>query len=166
MDKYIIPGLIFIIMIFGLIERKEIFTIFTDGAKEGINVMIKIFPTLIGIFLCVGMMRESGLLDFVSEKVSIITRNLNIPSEIIPLICIKPISGSATIAIATDLMRKFGTESKIGMLAAAIMSSSETTFYVIALYLSSVKIKDSRGIFISAILADLASIVVAIILIK
>ena len=163
---FVVPTMVVLICFFGFIEKKEVFTLFIEGAGDGIKICLKIFPTLIGIFLCVGMMRESGFFDFICKFVEIVTKFLNVPSEIVPLICIKPISGSATIGIATDLMNKFGCESRLGLLAATIMSSSETTFYVIALYLNSVKIKKCRNIFIPAILSDLASIITALLIIK
>ena len=91
------------------------------------------------------------------------TKFFSIPSEVIPLILIEPISGSGSMAIATELMTKFGPDSNIGMIAATIMASSETTFYVIALYMSQAKVKNSRKIVIPALLADFASIISAII---
>lgn len=159
----IIPVIISIILLVGIKERKKVFDIFTLGAKEGINVTINLFPTLIGIFLAINMLRSSGLIDFIVSIISNITNMFNIPSEILPLAIIKPISGSGAMALATDIMTKFGPDSKIGMIAATIMGSSETTFYVIALYMSKVKVKDSRKIIIPALLADLSSIISAII---
>lgn len=166
MINLVIPGIVFLVLFCGLVERKDVFNLFIEGAKDGIKVVVKIFPTLIAIFLCVGIMDNSGLFDCISNTLSNFFRIFNIPSEIFPLLCIKPISGSATVGIATELIRKYGVESRIGLLAAIIMSSSETTFYVIAIYLNSVKIKNSGKVFIPAILADLVSIIVALILIK
>lgn len=159
----IIPVIISIILLVGIKEKKKVFDIFTFGAKEGINVTINLFPTLIGIFLAINMLRSSGLIDFIVSIISNITNMFNIPSEILPLAIIKPISGSGAMALATDIMTKFGPDSKIGMIAATIMGASETTFYVIALYMSKVKVKDSRKIIIPALLADLSSIISAII---
>ena len=109
------------------------------------------------------MLRSSGLIDFIVSIISNFTKLINVSSEILPLAIIKPISGSGAIALGTDIMSKFGPDSNIGMIAATIMGSAETTFYVIALYMSQVKVKDSRKVVIPAILADLASIISAII---
>ena len=109
------------------------------------------------------MVRSSGLIDFVSRVIANVTNLFNVSSEILPLAIIKPISGSGSMAVATDIMAHFGPDSNIGMIAATIMGSSETTFYVIALYMSSVNVKDSRKVVIPAILADLASIITAIV---
>ena len=159
----IIPTIISIILFIGLKEKKNVYDLFIDGAKGGIKVVLKLFPTLIGVFLSIYMLRRSGLIDFVCNIISNVTNIFNIPSEILPLAIIKPISGSGAIAIATEIMTHFGVDSNVGKMAATIMGSSETTFYVIALYMSSVKVKDGRKIVIPALIADLASIVSAII---
>lgn len=162
----IVPSIIAIVVFAGLIEKKNVYDLFSDGAKEGIKITLTMFPTLIGIFLAVDMLRESGLLDFAIQKLSVITNIFSIPKEILPISIIRSISGSASIALATDLMAKYGTDSNIGMIAGAIMGSSETTLYVIAIYLNSVKIKKSKKILIPALLADLASVITAILILK
>ena len=159
----VIPIIISIILLVGLKEKKKVYDIFVEGAKEGVKITIKLFPTLIGIFIAIGMFRASGLIDFFVSIISKATNIINVPSEILPLAIIKPKTGSGSKALATDIMTKVGVDNKIGMIAATIMGSSETTFYVIALYMSQVKVKDSRKIVIPAILADLASIISAII---
>ncbi len=162
----IIPLIIAIIIFCGLVENKKVYDLFCEGAKEGIEMTLKMFPTLIGIFLAIGMLRNSGLLDFFAKFIGNIIKNFNVPSEIIPLALIKPISGSASMALATDIISKFGTETRIGMIAATIMAASETTFYVIAVYMNSIKAKKSRNVIIPAIIADLVSIITAICIIK
>ena len=166
LSAIIIPLIISIIIFCGLIENKKVYDIFCEGAKDGIKMTIKMFPTLIGIFLAVGMLRNSGLLEFISNIIGNLIKNFNVPFEIIPLAFIKPISGSATMALATDIISKYGTETRIGMISATIMSASETTFYVIAVYMNSIKAKKSRKVIIPAILADIVSIITAICIIK
>lgn len=166
LEALIVPTIITMVVLVGLIERKNVYDLFSEGAKEGIKVTIKMFPTLIGIFLAVEMLRESRLLEFVISKLSIITNIIKIPKEILPISIIRSISGSASIALATDLMTKYGPDSNIGMIAGAIMGSSETTLYVIAVYLNSIKIKKSKKVLVPALLADLASVITAIILLK
>ncbi len=162
----VIPLIISIIVFCGLSENKKVYDLFCDGAKEGIKMTIKMFPTLIGIFLAIGMLRSSGLLDFLSNILGNFLKYLNVPSEIIPLAFIKPISGSASMALATDLITKYGTETRIGMIAATIMAASETTFYVIAVYMNQIKAKKSRNVIIPAIIADIVSILTAILIIR
>ncbi len=165
-SSIVIPLIISIIVFCGLKENKKVYDLFCDGAKEGIKITVKMFPTLIGIFLAIGMLRNSGLLDFLSNVLSNFLKYLNVPSEIIPLAFIKPISGSASMALATDLIAKYGTETRIGMIAATIMAASETTFYVIAVYMNQIKAKKSRNVIIPAIIADIVSIITAICIIK
>ena len=162
----IIPLIIAIIVFVGLYENKKVYDLFCDGAKEGIKMTLKMFPTLIGIFLAIGMLRSSGLLDFLSGIIANFLKYLNFPSEIIPLAFIKPISGSASLALATDIIAKYGTETRIGMIAATIMAASETTFYVIAIYMNQIKAKKSRNVIIPAIIDDIVSIVTAICIIR
>ncbi len=160
----IIPSIISIILFCALIEKKKVYDLFCDGAKEGIKMTLAMFPTLIGIFIAIGMLRSSGLLDFIANLFNIITKIFNIPSEVIPLALIRPISGSASIALATELMTRFGTDSRIGLISATIMGSSETTFYVIAIYMNSIKAKKSRNVLLPSILADIVSIITAFII--
>ena len=165
-SNYIIPTIILIVILFGMFEKLDIFDIFCNGAKEGLKISVMMFPTLLGVFVCIGMLKNSGIIEKSVNLLRPFTALLAIPTEIIPMIIIKPLSGGATLAMATNLMIKYGVDSRIGKLAATIMSSSETTFYVIALYLSTVHIKNNRNIFIPAIIADLVSIIVALLLIK
>lgn len=162
----IIPLIISVILFEGLIEKKPIYDIFCDGAKDGIKVTLKLFPTLIGVFVCINMFRNSGILIYIEKISKPLLEFFNLPSDIIPLMIIKPLSGSATLGIATDIMTKYGVDSRVGKIASTIMSSSETTFYVIAIYLNSIKAKKNKKIFIPSIIADITSIIVALILIK
>ena len=162
----IIPTIISLVLFIGIKEKKKVYDLFIEGAKEGVKVTFKLFPTLIGIFLAIYMLRSSGLIDFVCNILANVTELFNVPNAILPLAIIKPISGSGSMAIATEIMAHFGVDSNIGRIAATIMGSSETTFYVIALYMSSVKVKDSRKIIIPVISADIASIISAIIFLR
>lgn len=165
-SAYIIPTIITIIVAIGLIEKKNVFNVFSDGAIDGVKTMVKMFPTLIGIFLSIGMLRNSGLLDDLAGRLEFLTSLFGIPNEILPLMCIKPISGSASMAFATDIMNNYGVDSQLGTLAGTIMSSSETTFYVIAIYLSVVNIKKSGKVVIPALIADITTMLVAIVLLR
>lgn len=162
----IIPTIITLIVLVGLIEKKEVYNIFCDGVTDGILTIKSMFPTLIAVFLAISLLKNSGIINFFTEKISIITANIRIPNEIIPLMIIKPISGSASLAIATDLMKEYGVDNRIGLLAGTIMSSSETTFYVIAMYLSTVKVKGSSRVIIPALIADIAMMITSIMIIK
>lgn len=151
-----IPIMMAIIIIYGLLEKNKVYDTFVEGAKEGMEIVAKLFPTLIGIFVAVGALRSSGVLDFMIQLISPLTNVFHIPSEIMPLAIIRPISGSASTAVATDIMTKFGVDSKIGLIASTIMGSTETTFYTIAIYTSCVGIKKTKYVLAAALLGDLA----------
>lgn len=158
------PFIIFLIIIYGLIERKKVFDIFLDGAKEGLEIVLNIFPTLIGLFVAIGALRNSGIIDAIINFLEPILKFINFPSEIVPLAILRPISGSSSIAIATDIMRNFGVDSKIGLIASIIMGSTETTLYTIAVYTSAVGIKKTRFVLYAALIADIVGISVSIFL--
>ncbi len=157
------PLIILMIVIYGVIEKKEVFDKFIEGAKEGIKIVINIFPTLIGLFLAVGALRSSGVIDIVIKILDPLLNIINFPTEIMPLALLRPISGSSSIAVATDIMKTFGVDSQIGIMAAVIMGATETTLYTIAVYSSSVKIKKTRFVLIAALTADIVGIITSII---
>lgn len=158
------PTVILIILLFGLIEKNKVFDIFLDGAKEGIEIVLKIFPTLIGLFVAIGALRSSGVLNFLIELIKPGLILLNIPSEIMPLAMLRPISGSASIAVATDIMKKFGVDSNIGLITSTIMGSTETTLYTIAIYTSAVRIKKTRFVLIAALAADISGMLTSVVI--
>lgn len=149
-----VPVVILSIIAYGVIEKVKVYDTFLEGAKEGLEIVINIFPTLIGIFLAVGALRASGILDIIINFIKPIITVLKIPAEIMPLAILRPISGSASMAVATDIMSKYGVDNIIGIIAGTIMGSTETTLYTIALYTSSVGIKKIRYVLIAALVAD------------
>lgn len=155
------PITILFIILYAVKEKIEIFDLFLKGATDGIEITLKIFPTLIGLFLAIGMLNSSGILDFTTTIISPILNIIGFPKEVVPLAILRPISGSASMAIATNIINKNGVDSFVGILAAVIMGSTETTLYTIAVYTSSVKIKDTRGIIIACLAADITGIVVS-----
>lgn len=157
------PLMIFIIVFYGIIERKKVFDIFLDGAKEGIEVVFNIFPTLVGLFVAIGALRSSGIIDLIVKVLTPFFNMINFPTEILPLAIIRPISGSASIAVATDIMKNFGVDTNIGMIASVIMGSTETTVYTIAVYTSSVGIKKTRFVLWAALIADFVGMVTSVV---
>lgn len=157
-----VPAVILIILLYGLFEKKDVFDIFLKGAKDGVRITIKIFPTLVGLFLAIGALRSSGIIDFLANLLSPILNIIKFPIEIVPLSILRPISGSGSIAIATDIMQKFGVDSYIGLIAATLMGSTETTLYTIAVYTSSVNIKKIRFVLFAALAADITGMLVSV----
>ena len=157
------PFMIFIIVIYGLIEKNKIFDTFLEGAKEGIEIVFNIFPTLIGLFVAIGALRSSGIIDAIVNFLNPVLKIIQFPSEVMPLAILRPISGSGSMAIATDIMKNFGVDSNIGLIASVIMGSTETTLYTIAVYTSSVGIKKTRLIIIPALIADIVGMIVSVV---
>lgn len=149
-----VPVVIIIIVIYGIADKKKVYDIFVEGATEGMSIVIKIFPTLLGIFLAVGVLRSSGLLEIITRAVSVFTNKVGFPSEVMPLAMLSPISGSASLAVATDIMKTYGVDSKIGLITSTIMGSTETTFYTIAIYTGSIGVKKIRFVLVAALIAD------------
>lgn len=157
-----IPLIIFIIIFWGISEKKKTFDLFLKGAKDGIEITFKIFPTLVGLFLAIGMLRHSGIINIISKELNPILIKFNIPSEILPLAILRPISGSGSTAIATEIMKDYGTDTLIGLIASVIMGATETTIYTIAVYTESVKIKNTRFVLVAALIADIVGMLTAI----
>ena len=156
------PLMIIVIVIYGVVERKKVFDIFLEGAKEGIGVVLNVFPTLVGLFVAIGALRSSGIIDLMVNFLTPVLNLVNFPTEILPLALIRPISGSSSIAVATDIMNKFGVDTNIGLMASVIMGSTETTVYTIAVYTSSVGIKKTRFVLWAALIADFVGIVTSV----
>jgi len=160
------PLIIFIIVLYGIIEKKDVFDKFIEGAKEGMKIVVNIFPTLIGLFLAVGSLRASGVIDLCISIIEPILNIIKFPSEIMPLAILRPISGSSSIAIATDIMKKYGVDSQLGIIASIIMGATETTLYTITVYSTSVNIKKTRFVFLASIMADIVGIIVSVFVCK
>lgn len=160
------PLIIFIIVLYGIIEKKDVFDKFIEGAKEGMKIVVNIFPTLIGLFLSVGSLRASGVIDLCISIIEPILNIIKFPSEIMPLAILRPISGSSSIAIATDIMKKYGVDSQLGIIASIIMGATETTLYTITVYSTSVNIKKTRFVFLASIMADIVGIIVSVFICK
>ena len=157
-----IPLIILLIVTYGLIEKNKVFDDFLEGAKEGIEIVFSILPTLVGLFVVIGALRNSGVLDIIIRFITPLLNVINFPSEIMPLAMLRPISGSGSIAVATDIMKNYGVDSTIGMIASTFMGSTETTLYTIAIYTSCVKIKKTRFVLFASLVADIVGILVSV----
>ena len=158
------PLIILLIVLYGVVSKNKVFDTFLDGAKEGVNIVISIFPTLVGLFVAIGALRSSGIIDLIIKFFIPFLNSVNFPSEIMPLAILRPISGSSSVAIATDIMKTYGVDSNIGIIASTIMGSTETTLYTIAIYTSCVKIKKTRFVLPAALIADVVGIVVSVVI--
>lgn len=157
------PLIILVIVTYGLIEKNKVFDDFLEGAKEGMEIVFHILPTLIGLFVAIGALRNSGILDIIIRFITPLLNILNFPSEIMPLAMLRPISGSGSIAVATDIMKTYGVDNTVGMIASTIMGSTETTLYTIAIYTSCIKVKKTRFVLLASLAADVVGILVSVV---
>ena len=163
---YIVPILITIIIGFGLIKKVDIFNAFILGAKEGLYSTFSIVPSLVGLITAVTMLNASGFLDVFSSFANLFFKTLNVPSQVIPLMILRPISGSGSLAILDNILSSYGPDSLIGKIASVLMGSTETTFYTIAVYFGAVNIKNFRHALPCALIADIASFILSCVFVK
>lgn len=160
----LIPLIIITIILYGLYEKQKVFDLFVEGATDGISIVVKLFPTLLGIFLAIGLLNSSGIINFILIIFNPLIIFFNIPKEIFPLAILRPISGSASLGIATDIMKQYGPDSLIGLIVSTIMGATETTIYTIAIYTSAIKVKKIRFVLVASLIADFTGMFVAIVL--
>ena len=164
--KSIIPIIVIIIITYGMIKGKKVYEWFIEGAKDGLKVCLNIFPYLLAMIIAVNIFREAKLLDLLNNIISPISNIIGLPKEIIPLVLVKPLSGSGAIGILTDILKNYGADSYIGLIASVIMGTTETIFYTITIYFGAIQIKKIRHTLWSAVLADLTAIIVSIFLVS
>lgn len=158
----ILPIMILFVLTFGLIKKVPLYEEFVEGAKDGFKVSISIIPYLVALIVGITMFRVSGALDLVGQFLGNILVKLSIPTDIVPIIFTRPLSGSATLGLFSELAANYGPDSFITKLAAIMVGSSETTFYVLTVYFGSIGIKKFRYAILTGILADIIGIVLAI----
>ena len=157
-----IPLMILLIMVSAWSQKKDAYELFLEGAKDGLKVIIRIFPTMLGIFLAINLFKITGAMQILINLVSPITSVLGLPSEVVPLGIMSSISGGASIGILSDTLETHGVDSLIGNIASTILGSSETTLYVIAIYTSSVAIKNTRGMLKISLFCDFVAVCTAV----
>lgn len=160
----LIPILVFYIVGFGILMKKNVYDDFLKGAKEGIQTVVGILPTLVGLMVAVGILRASGLLDFISTTCMGWTEHIGIPSELIPIAIVKMFSSSAATGLLVDLYKEAGCDSFIGMVASIMLSCTETIFYTMSIYFMSVKVRKTGFTLPGALFATLAGIAASIFL--
>lgn len=165
-SNVIIPFFTLYIIVISLSKKQDGYSDFIVGARKGFDTVIQIAPTLIGLMVAVGIMRASGLLDFVAYLISFLTGPLQIASELVPLILVRMFSSSAATGIVLDIYKNHGTDSILGLQTSIIMGCSETIFYTMAVYFMSVKVTKSRYTLAGALLATLAGVVTSILLVQ
>ena len=159
---YILPLMILGILLAGFIKKVPVYEEFIEGAKDGFKVSISIIPYLVAIIVGISMFKASGAIDLITVSVGGLLEKLSVPVDIIPIMITRSLSGSATLGLFSDIVSTHGADSYIAKLAAVMVGSSETTFYVLAVYFGSIGIKKYRYALLTGIIADITGIVLAI----
>lgn len=161
-----VTAIIVLIVVIGLVKRISVFSAFCDGVKKGLNVLISIAPTMIGLITAVTMLRASGAIDFLSSLIAPIAHKLGFPPEIVPIALLRPVSGGGSTALVIDAFEKFTPDSFIGRIVSVMAGSTETTLYAITVYYSSVGIKKIRHTLIAGLMADLTAVIFSVLTVR
>ncbi|MBM4307204.1 MAG: spore maturation protein [Deltaproteobacteria bacterium] len=165
-SQLIIPLFILLTILYGCIKRVRVYDCFVSGAKEGVGVVIRIFPYLLAIFVAVKAFQSSGAFELIQGLLQGILETFQIPIDVVSIALIKPLSGSASLGVFTNIVKTSGPDSLATRICAVIMGSAETTFYVLAVYLGAVGIKRTRYLVLVCVIADLVGIIIAISIVK
>lgn len=157
----LIPLLLLGTALYALAKKQDVYSALLLGGKEGLKLLFSIAPALVMLLTAVHMLRASGAMELLSRWLAPVTEFIGIPAEILPLVLIRPFSGSAALAVGADLMQTYGADSSIGRTAAVMLGSTETTFYTISVYFGSVGIKKTRYAIPAALVADLTGFFIA-----
>ena len=165
-SQIIIPLFILFTILYGCAKKVRVYDCFVSGAKGGVAVVIRIFPYLLAIFVAVKAFQASGALEFAQGLLQGILEFFHVPIDVVSIALIKPLSGSASLGVFTNIVKTNGPDSMASLISAVIMGSAETTFYVLAVYLGAVGIKRTRYLVPVCILADLVGVIIAISIVK
>ena len=157
----LVPGLMLSVSCWALAGKRDVYTLMVTGARDGLRTAVQILPVLVILMTAVSMLRASGAMELLVRVFTPLCSRIGIPPETVPLVVIRPISGSAALAVGSELMAAYGPDSQIGRTVAVMLGSTETTFYTISVYFGSAGIKRTRYAIPAALLADLTGFVTA-----
>ncbi len=162
-SNILIPLLVLGVVLYGIIKKVDVYDVFIEGAKEGINIGISIFPYMLGMILGINILLKSNFLDVIFNFLKPLFDFIDIPIDILPMALLRPVSGSAALSILNNILTNYGPDSFIGRLASTIQGSTDTTIYILTLYFGTVGIKKIRYSLWAGLIADLGGIVASII---
>lgn len=154
---FIVPCIMAGILLLGLVRRVDVFSVFCEGAKEGLKTCVDIVPALVLLIAFIGMLEASGAVEALTDLLTPICGAVCFPKECVPMVLLRPFSGSGAIAVYNEIASANGVDSFAGRVASVLLGSSETTFYTIAVYFSAVKVRSTRYAVPAALCADLTA---------
>jgi spore maturation protein B len=157
-----VPLLFLVFLGWGIVRKVKVYEVFVEGAKEGFTTAVRIIPYLVAMLVAIGIFRASGALELLTTLLAPVTALVGMPPEALPMALMRPLSGSGSLGIMTELMKVHGPDSLIGVMASTMYGSSETTFYVLAVYFGAVGVKSTRHAVPVGLLADLAGMLSAV----
>lgn len=161
-----IPVVVAVVALYAIIKKVPVYSAFTEGAKEGFSVAIMIIPYLVAMLCAIGMLRASGALDAFCDLIAPITNLINMPSEVLPMAIMRSFSGGGAEGLMAELLETYGTQSQIGRISFVALGSTETTFYIVAVYFGSVGVSNTRHSIAAGLLGDLASLIAATVIVN
>ncbi|AOY75046.1 spore maturation protein [Clostridium formicaceticum] len=165
-SKFAIPFILLTIPAYGFFKKVKVYEAFTDGAKEGFYTAVRIIPYLVAMLVAIGIFRASGAMDLLVNTVSPITSLIGMPGEVLTMAIMRPLSGGGAQGIMSELITTHGADSLIGRMVSVIHGSTETTFYVLAVYFGAVAIKKTRHALPAGLIADVVGIIAAVIVVR
>jgi spore maturation protein B len=162
MSFFVIPLMLVGFPLYGLYKRVPVYESFVEGAKEGFQVAVRIIPYLVAILFAVAMFRASGAMDALARFLSPVLAPLGFPAEVLPMAIIRPLTGSGSAAIVVDMINRYGEDSIYVKMASVMFGSTETTFYVIAVYFGAINIKKTRHAVPAGLIADISAMIFAV----
>lgn len=162
LSNWAIPVIFVLILGIGALRKVRVYEVFVDGAKEGFTTAVKIIPYLVAILVAIGIFRASGAMDILIAGLTPILSPLGVPPEVLPMALIRPLSGSGSLGVMSEGLKTYGPDSLIGNMLSTMMGSTETTFYVLAVYFGSVAVRKTRHALPSALMGDIAGLTMAI----
>jgi spore maturation protein B len=160
----IIPLIVLLVLGIGALKRVKVYDSFVEGAKEGFNVAVRIIPYLVAMLVAIAMFRASGAMEVLTTLLAPLTDLIGMPSEVLPMALMRPLSGSGSLGVMSELMEVHGADSLIGFISSTMFGSTETTFYVIAVYFGAVNIRKTRYAIPAGLAADVAGLLAAVLI--
>lgn len=161
-----IPIVVAAVALYAIIKKVPVYATFTEGAKDGFTTAVMIIPYLVAMLCAIGMFRASGGMDWLCKVLDPATSLIGLPAEVLPMAIMRSFSGGGATGMMVDLLKEYGTQSQIGRISSVALGSTETTFYIVAVYYGAVGVTNARHSIIAGLLGDLASLIAATLLVN